>query len=163
MNENDFLPEEKKYICANYDPVTQGYLRKFCEQQGFDLSYKWDGSRQDPEDFDFHTTIWFTTTEHRIKNDTYKCNFEVRPVNFELFGENENILVMEVQGDGLQEIRDSYGRAYDMQDMYPTYRPHITVCYNWTDGLPDFEPQEYLTEPLVVNSYDVKKQVSTDK
>jgi len=162
MNENDFLPEEKKNISVIYNPVTQGYLREFCEQNGFDLSYKWDGTRQDPENFEFHTTVWFTTTDHRIKNDTYDCNIEVRPTNFELFGKNKDILVMEVEGKGLYEIRESYGRAYNMQDEWPDYRPHITVCYNWKGELPDFDPNEQLLEPLVADSYTIKKQKTKD-
>jgi hypothetical protein len=157
MKEEQLLPLEKKYIEVQYDAVTQGYLREYCAENGFDLSIKFDGSKQNPEDFDFHSTVWFTTTEHRLKNGTSPTNIMARAKNFALFGEKENILVLELDSEDLHALRELYGFAHDMEDMYPDYRPHITVCYNWTGGIPDVEIPK---EPLTADRLNIKKQKS---
>ena len=160
MREDDLLPLEKKYIEVQYDAVTQGYLREFCEQNGFDLSIKYDGSKQDPANFDFHTTVWFTTTEHRIPNGGHECNITATPKGWALFGPNQDILVMEIGSKGLLQLRNSYGEQHAMEDEWPDYRPHITVCYRHKGGLPDWEPQDRIEQPLRADRVNVKKQKS---
>lgn len=158
MRESTLLNLEKKYLEVQYDAVTQGYLREFCKDQGFDLSIKFDGTRQDPEDFDFHTTVWFTTSEHQLANGTFACDVTATPTGFALFGEEKNVLVMEVSSDDLVQLRKEYGDEYGMEDMWPDYRPHITVCYNWSGGLPKFNPADVLTEPLRADRLNIKTQ-----
>lgn len=139
MRENQLKQDELKYIEVQYDPVTQGYLREWCADNGFDLSIKFNGTRQNPDDFDFHSTVWFTTSKHQLENGTLECDVDVTPTGFSLFGDNENILVLNVESDGLQDIRDYYGAEYDMEDEWPDYNPHITVCYNYKGDLPTID------------------------
>lgn len=170
MLEEDFnpIPLEKKYIEVTYDDETQNRLRDYCNQNGFDLSIKFSGSKQDPEDFDFHSTVWFTTTEHRLQNTSKKTRpFEVKPTGFELFGPKENILVMLVEGgnfidgkgvdgyDALQQLRDHYELRHGMEDEWPDFRPHITVCYNYDGGIPDVALPDF---PLVADTLNIKSQ-----
>lgn len=157
MKETDLLPLEKKYIEVQYDPVTQGYLREYCEENGFDLSTKFNGTKQDPEDFDFHSTVWFTTTEHRLQNQSLGCDVSATATGFALFGEKENILVLEISSNDLTDIRNQYGTEYEMEDEWPEYRPHITLCYDWDGSLPDVPLPE---EQLVAKTLNIKKQIS---
>ncbi len=158
MRESNLLTPEKKYIEVQYDPVTQGYLREFCRDHGFDLSIRFNGTRQDPEDFDFHTTVWFTTSEHKLANGSFACDVSASPTGFALFGEENNVLVMKVESEELAQLRDEYGEQYQMQDMWPDYQPHITVCYNWSGEVPDFDPATVLTEPLRADRLNIKTQ-----
>lgn len=155
MKEQDLLPLEKKYIEVQYEPVTQGYLRDYCLNNGFDLSLRFDGSQQDPEDFDFHTTVWFTTSEHRLENSQTEIDISVKPKGFALFGELKNVLVLEVQSDELQHIRDDFGDRYNMTDQFLDYRPHITMCYNYSGPLPEVNLPDF---DLQANLLKVKKQ-----
>jgi hypothetical protein len=158
MRETTLLPLERKYLEVQYDAITQGYLREFCLDNGFDLSIKFDGTRQDPEKFDFHSTVWFTETEHQLANGTFACDISATPVGFALFGEEENVLVMKIDSDDLVQLRNEYGEQYGMQDTWPDYQPHITVCYNWSGDLPDFDPATVITEPLVADRLNIKTQ-----
>ena len=157
MREQDLIQPERKYIEVQYDPVTQRYLREYCIDNGFDLTVKFDGiSTQSPEDFDFHSTVCFTTSEHVIENGSLECNIKVTPVGFALFGERKNILVLEVESQGLTDMREYYASEFQMEDEWPDYRPHITVCYNY-DG--DDVPEVPLpTKPLVANQLNIKTQ-----
>lgn len=155
MREEQLLPSERKYIEVQYNPITQGYLREYCADNGFDLSVRFDGSKQDPEKFDFHSTVWFTTSEHKLKNGTLSVNITAAPTGFALFGENKNILVMEIESKGLQSIRDHYGSEYGMEDEWPDYRPHITLCYNYTGDLPTVDLPDI---PLVADRLNIKTQ-----
>jgi|SRR6056297_2426849 len=139
MREDDLIQSEKKYIEVQYDSVTQGYLREYCEQNGFDLSVRFDGSKQDPENFDFHTTVWFTSSKHKLANQSISFNATAQAKGFALLGPDKNILVLEIESDDIQEIRDFYGKLHDMQDEWPDYRPHITVCYRWEGDIPDVD------------------------
>jgi hypothetical protein len=71
INEKEDLatePNEKKYIEFVYADSAQEFLRAYCVQHGFDLTVKYDNSEQEPADFDFHSTIFYSTTEHDIRN-----------------------------------------------------------------------------------------------
>lgn len=158
MREDDLRPLEKKYIEVQYDSVTQGYLREYCNEHGFDLSIRFDGSTQDPDRFDFHSTVWFTTTEHDIPNRSHPVNVTARAKNFALFGSNQDILVLEIESEDLEQLREHYGSTYNMEDEWPDYRPHITLCYRYAgDGIPDIALPE---KDLVANVLNIKKQIS---
>jgi len=156
MREEQIIPKERKYIEVKYDALTQGYLHEYCDANGFDLSIRFDGSKQDPDCFYFHSTVWFTTTEHQLDNATIDCYVTATATNFALFGTNQDILVLEIQSDELQELRDYYGMEYGMEDEWPDYRPHITLCYGYKgNGLPDVELPEM---QLVADQLNIKTQ-----
>lgn len=137
MREDDFV-ESRKYIEIEYSPVTQGYLRQYCLDNGFDITYKHSGRRCEPEDFTFHSTIWFTTNTATIPNGERPVEIDdIMPMGFALFGEEENILVLEIQSERLQSLRDMFGENYDLEDEWPDYRPHISLSYRYQGELPD--------------------------
>lgn len=158
MKETHLLPLERKYIEVQYNDETQSQLRAFCERHGFDLGVRFDKTRQDPEDFDFHSTIWFTTTEHQMNNVSQFVNVEAYPKNFTLFGDDQNILVIELDSEDLHAMREEIGAEFEMKDMYPDYRPHITVCYAYEGDAPPNEILSELDVPLVADTLNIKKQ-----
>lgn len=162
MRESQLTNQEKKYIEVQYSPVSQGYLREYCSQNDLDLSVKFDKSTQDPEDFDFHTTVWFTTSEHSLPNSTSTINIDdIEPVGFELFGEDENILVLEIKSEKLEEVRKEFGDKYHMQDQWPAYRPHITLSYSFTGPLPEIEFPN--CDEVIADTLNIKTQTVIPK
>lgn len=149
MTENDLV--EGKYIEVVYDEPTQVRLAAYCEENGFDCTQTWSGRRVEPEQFGFHTTLWWTTTKHGISNKSKSIQpFRVEPVGFDLFGPKRNILVMLVRGgdyidrpmrdpeyDALLNLRNGFGNTYKMQDGWPDYKPHISLSYVHEGDIPD--------------------------
>lgn len=158
MRETQLLPFERKYIEVQYNDATQKILRDFCERHGFDLGVRFDKTRQDPADFDFHTTVWYTTTEHQMNNVSQVVDVTAYPRNFTLFGDNQDILVIELDSEDLHAMREEIGAEFEMQDMYPDYRPHITVCYAYQGDAPSDEILGELDTPLVANRLNIKPQ-----
>lgn len=126
----DFLSKKRKYIAAIYNDETQENLRKWCKENGFDLTKKYKGEDQPEEDFRFHTTIIYSESIHKMDNGTVELDtFQVRPFEFALLGEDKDIPVIKVDGHSLYKIRSYYIDQYEMWDKWPTYLPHISVSY----------------------------------
>lgn len=149
---------EKKYVAVQYDNHTQQRLRNWCEQYEFDLSVKFDGSPQRPEDFDFHTTIFFTTTLHSDPNGVYQLDRWLDPqvwvTGMEWFGENKDVPVLKVYGNSINMLRHRF-ETNGYMDAWPDYKPHVSLSYDRRLNrrsdikLPNF--------PLVVDHYVIKK------
>ena len=138
MREDDLKTNKKKYIELQYSPVTQGYLREYCKDNGFDLTTRFNGRTQSEEAFDFHTTIWYTTTSHDINNRSYDVIVEdIVPKGFDIFG--EGILVLEIESEQIRNIRGEFGQTHGMEDEWPVYRPHISLSYAWTGAVPEVD------------------------
>jgi hypothetical protein len=140
MRETDILPEkEKKYIELVFSDETQSMLRDYCHRNGFDLTVSYSGETQTPEDFDFHTTIFYTETEHDVANKSFVIVpiTDINPLHFSMFGTEENILVLEIESETLSKIRSYYEQRYDMKDSWPEYKPHITLSYSYSGDIPD--------------------------
>ena len=133
MRETDLkqIPKQK-FIEVVYSPTTQGYLREYCLDNGFDLTVNYDGSQIDADDFVFHSTVWYTESKHIIKNGEKEVYVEAFPKKFSLFGEDKNVLVLEVTSDDLINMHIYYGEKYDMVGTYDDYKPHITLSYNYS-------------------------------
>lgn len=152
----DRLTPKKKYVCVKYSQSTQDKLRMWCYLNGFDLTHKFDGSVQNPTDFDFHTTIFFTTTEHSILNYEKPINnFSVIPIGMEYLGENHDIPVMKVYSSALLSLRTQFEIDYGMQDAWPDYKPHISVSYN-RHALPDISKVKLPDFSLIADTLKVE-------
>lgn len=127
----EFLSKKRKYIAAIYDDETQANLRKWCEENGFDLTKKYKGEDIKPEDFVFHTTIMYSETIHDLKNESIKLDkpFQTKPFAFELLGEDKDIPVLKVDGHGLYKQREHYVEEHEMRDKWDTYKPHVSLTY----------------------------------
>jgi len=121
---------EKKYIAVQYSAETQRKMRDWCKVNGFPLIVGFGGETQDESDFDFHTTIFFSTSKHVIANQTMKTVPQiVRPVGFELLGPENDIPVLKVESEGIAFLRKTYETKFNMKDAWPEYKPHISLSY----------------------------------
>lgn len=121
---------EKKYIAVQYNPETQRKMRDWCKANGFPLNIKYDGTLQRESDFDFHTTIFFSTSKHVIANQRMKTIPQVvKPVGFKLLGENLDIPVLMVESAGVAHLRNMYETQFGMKDAWPDYIPHASLSY----------------------------------
>ena len=81
---------------------------------------------------DFHTTIIYSK-----KTDNVELN-EVESVEgtferFSKFGEDKNVLVMEVKCESLSDLHDYYMNKYDLSWDWNEYKPHVTLSYDAAD------------------------------
>jgi 2'-5' RNA ligase len=125
----EFLAK-RKYVAVQYDEESQKKLREWAEQNGFDLSVKYNGDEQDPKDFDFHTTIFYSSNEVDLRNREIKQSpTEVIITGMKFLGENEDIPVLTVSvSGGIKDLRQHY-EDLGLEDEWPTYQPHISVSY----------------------------------
>lgn len=120
-----------KFVAAVYTDETQEKLREYCKKYGFDLTKNYSGNPQSAEDFEFHTTIFYTKSKHIIPNGIQqKDRMEVIPTELTYFGENYDIPVLKVKSDSLQWFRKHYEDEYNMEDAWDSYKPHISLSYN---------------------------------
>lgn len=136
---------KRKYVAIVYDQETQDKLRTYCDKNAFDISQDYDGNYQDPEDFKFHTTIFYTTSKHNIENKEVTLEFpkSVEPISFEMLGHNKDVPVIKVMSDDISELRKYYETEYEMKDEWSDWKPHISLSYSSKDfpeniELPDF-------------------------
>lgn len=143
----EFL-SKRKYVAVQYDDESQKKLRDWAEENGFDLSINYNGEEQGPEDFDFHTTIFFSTNEVELRNREIKQTpTEVIITGMKFLGENEDIPVLTISvSGGIKYLRQHY-EDLGLEDQWPTYQPHISVSYAKQQidvkkiKLPDFRPK----------------------
>lgn len=121
---------KRKYVAVTYDAESQKKLREWATENGFDLTKSYDDTEQKPEDFEFHTTIFFTTNEVNLKNKTIKQKpTEVTIQGIKFLGENEDIPVLKLELTGnLKELREQY-EDLGLEDQWPSYQPHISLSY----------------------------------
>lgn len=127
---NDYLKQfSKKFVCLEFDKATNQALYKFAIDNGFDLSIKYDGTKQDPKDFKFHTTVFYTTTEHNISDAEIEVNLVLKAKKFELLGKDHDVPVIKLNvNDQLKQIRDIL-KKQGFRDAWPTYKPHVSLSY----------------------------------
>lgn len=138
----------RKYVSIVYDEESQRRLRKWCQDNGFDLSVKYNGEEQSPEDFDFHTTIFYTTNEVILRNESSRLDpTEVTITGIKFLGENEDIPVLTISSSGgILNLRRYY-EGLGLEDQWPSYQPHISLSYAKKQvdvsgmKLPDFKPK----------------------
>lgn len=151
----------KKYVAVQYDAATQKKLRKWAEDNGFDLSTKYDGTKQDPEDFDFHTTIFFTSSEHDIPNyiKTIAPSGSAKVVDIMMLGVNNDIPVLKIESPIVLRLRKHFEDAYGMEDEWPEYKPHVSISYS--KNLPDMNSVKLPTFELTFNQVKVDDGASS--
>jgi hypothetical protein len=119
----------RKYVAVVYDEETQAKLRDWCMENGFDLSKSYGGMDQNPDEFEFHTTVFYSENEVAMKNEILPLTRgEAFPSKFKLLGENNDIPVLLISSADLNDIRDEYERK-GLKDKWPDYLPHISLSY----------------------------------
>ena len=139
---------KRKYVAVIYDDESQKKLREWAETNGFDLSINYNDEKQDPKDFDFHTTIFYTTNEVRLKNESARFDpTEVDITGIKFLGENKDIPVLTILPAGdIINLRKYYA-SLGLEDQWQNYQPHISLSYAKKQmdtskiKLPDFRPK----------------------
>lgn len=120
----------RKFVSIYYDEETSDKLREYCYENGIDLTKDFDDSNQAPEEFDFHTTIFFSSNESSIPESNQRLNESiVFPDHFEMLGLEKNILVLKVKSATIRGLR-TYYEELGLEDTWPLYKPHVTLSYN---------------------------------
>lgn len=141
MNIFNELFGKKKYVSVQYDLPSQLKLRQWCIDNGFDLRTKFDGTLQPIEKFDFHTTIFFSSSKHIMKNQT--INFSQFPGQANIIGTKnlgkdplKPIPVLLVDSPGIYQIRKDFETLWNMKDPWPEFIPHVSISYNGIGSTP---------------------------
>lgn len=78
----------------------------------------------------------------RSKNLVPRGPFYVNVLGYDLFGPDEDILVVRLDSPYLVHLQrqaldifESLG--YNNGSSFPNYNPHVTIAYDWTGGLTD--------------------------
>ncbi len=149
---------DKKFVAVMYDHQTTQNLRQWAEDSGFDLTVSYGGERQKAEQFDFHTTIFFTTSRHTTPaNGDKKQVGTVEVVGLEMLGVDKDIPVLKVKSPDLIRIRKTFEVKYGMRDSWPEYKPHISLTYNRNKKI-DLDQIQLPTFPLRYDVLTVRKQ-----
>ena len=145
-----------KYVAITYTDETQERLRVWAEEQGFDLTYKFGGSRISPDQFEFHTTVMYSESEHVIPNVIIpQIPDEVHVVGIDYFGEEKDIPVLKVDGDHLRRLRKGFEEMGMVDAWKGKWQPHISLSYARKD-LPAMEFVDMPTFPLEYDEYKIE-------
>ena len=122
--------KKRKYVAVIYNEESQKLLREWCNDNGFDLTRTYGGDIQDETDFDFHTTIFYTTNEVYLRNEAYPIQppEKVSITGIKMLGENKDIPVLSVSSKGIDNLRKYY-EGLGLEDQWDEYIPHISVSY----------------------------------
>lgn len=131
-------------IMAYASNETNRKLEEFYRSLGVFRNFSWDGTPL-KKPFEFHVTIIFTKTPVDIPLGEFEITpTEVYPKGYEIFGENNDIPVLIVDGRNLEPFRKTYKELYSFHEEFPTWKAHISLSYdkNQVDimqlTLPDF-------------------------
>lgn len=144
----------RKYISLKYNNETQNKLRRWAVWNGFDLTKTFKGGEQPEESFDFHTTIFYTTTRHVLPTGVIEVKPKsVRATGFKMLGKEEDVPVLSLGLDTIGPIRKHY-EEMGLKDEWPYYQPHVSLSYAKQNPSP--VPMELPQFDLVFDAIVVK-------
>jgi 2'-5' RNA ligase len=91
-----------------------------------------------------HTTIIYSRKYDRVNLIPLRYAQGVFS-KLSLFGEDKNVLVMELSSESLVSEHEKIMREYDLTWDWDEYKPHITLSYNFTGNLNDIVIPEGFT------------------
>lgn len=158
LNFSNYLIEQtakKKYVAVQYDNETQRKLRAWAKENGFDLTVNYDGGPQEEEDFDFHTTIFYSETKHDMDNTGIALvpAGDAKVVDIMMLGVYNDIPVLKIESSAIQSIRKYFEDEFGMKDKWPEYKPHVSISYS--KNLPDMTKVKLPTFPLKFNRIEI--------
>jgi 2'-5' RNA ligase len=127
----DYLDaHKKKYVALYFDKETIKNLRNYAKKNYFDLTQTYSGDDIEEEEFEFHTTVFYTNNEVILKNGIH----EITPVeasikSLDLLGPKNNIPALKLN-DEFADIRSSFEKL-GLKDEWPEWIPHITLSYKY--------------------------------
>lgn len=155
---SQFMTEQRqcrKYVCVEYSEETTLKLNKWATDNGFNLGVDFKGNPLNPANFDFHTTIYFSTSRH----DTSIGTIDVKPKSVDVkrmgfLGKNMEIPVLFLGTRNIKPIRDYY-KDNGFKDEWPEYLPHISLSYADEDH-PDVEDVELPNFEIIFDKIKIK-------
>jgi len=146
-----FFQGNRKYARVEYTTDSAKYLRRYCLTNGIDIKTNFDGTPIESDSFVFHTTIFYTSNRIKKSIPPYLAlrPVPVKPIGFDVFGENKNCLVLKLESAPLHKMYEYFADEYGMKSDYPVYKPHITLSYAY-----DGRPPESLDLPTFSLKYD---------
>lgn len=142
------LIPKRKYVAAVFDEETQRKLMEYAMANGYDLTVDYDGSTIKPEQFEFHTTIFYSDSESILPDGDMDLGreYEAEATEFEMLGKDLDIPVLRVNGAPLRFLRQSLDNHFGMSDKWPEWKAHVSLSYS--KELPETTPTEMPTFPL---------------
>lgn len=155
---NQINKPSKKFVGLFFDQQTNQQLIDWSTKQGFDLQSNYSGEPIDPQDFDFHLTIFFTTSEHTSECGEYFIEpLQLVPTSMGILGSDKQIPVINILLDAkLENIRFHYENI-GFQDAWPDYKPHVSVSYKYS-GTPDITEVRLPDFPLIATRVKIENQ-----
>jgi len=145
----------RKFVGITFTSESQKLLTEYAKSNGFDLSENYNN--EPIKTFEFHTTIFYTTSEHNITNGVFTLEpFEVSFDSFGLLGKENNIPVIKLNVTNLVKIRNRFENL-GMKDEWPAFVPHITLSYNW-DGTPKIKDLELPKFKIIAEKITIEDQ-----
>lgn len=125
---------KRKYIKLIYDDVTQKKLRQWCYEKGFDITQSYSGRNLSPEEFEFHTTIFYSSNESSLSNKTVYLDknqtvYRSEIDSFALLGDDFDIPVIKLKNSGVISVLRELYESIGLEDEYDEYIPHISISY----------------------------------
>lgn len=120
----------RKYVAVQYDAESQEKLREWAKSNGFDLTVKYGGKKQDEKEFDFHSTVFYSTNESNLRNQVLKIKpTEVTIKGIKFLGDDKDVPVLSIElENGIKDMR-TYFERIGLEDKWPSYEPHISLSY----------------------------------
>ena len=114
------------YVGLRLLPQSAAVIRQFCRDNGIEIKTPEFEQR-------LHVTLIYSRKEFKMLPNTPVVH-TAKIVGFELFSNSsgvKNVLVARLESSSVtarhNHIRANYGATHD----YPSYNPHITLCYDW--------------------------------
>jgi 2'-5' RNA ligase len=109
------------YVSVSLSDISKQYIEEYCN--------KYLSSSKTEINYDLHCTIIYSKKEQKEEVKTKEYKYLANFSKFSKFGENKDVLVMELDCDMLiernKELVDEYGFISDFEE----YKPHITIAY----------------------------------
>lgn len=129
-------------------------LMEYCKDNGIDMSKNDKYGK-----FHFHITLMYSENAVEYPQMDFRVKpFKVTPEKFDLFGEENDCLVMRLlRTKEIAELRELIERT-GMKDKWPEYKPHMTLSYSFDDAT-KLTKLPYPTFPLVVAGLKIDAKV----
>jgi hypothetical protein len=120
----------RKYVSVIYDDNTQKALREWAISNNLDLTTRYSGTSQKVEDFEVHTTIYYSLNHiHMINRVSKLLPSEAFFEGFDFLGYENDIPVMKIENIGvISQIREFFS-GYGIVEEWPSFNPHISLSY----------------------------------
>ena len=145
----------KKYVAIKFTEETNNKLYGYALEHGFDLTVDYDNNTIDAKEFDFHTTVFYTSNEVIYKTGTKNTSGTAKVTGFKLLGKNQDVPVLTLD-NGFRHIRKEFENL-GFKDEWPSWIPYISLSYN-RENIPNIKNLVLPDFPIVAKYLVIKDQ-----